>query len=135
MKITPEQKEKEILNYMETLDLTREEAEQLWEDDNSDEMTPEQAELTAKAKELGRHMGESMKERKPREKVRKVDEEKKMILAEFVESLNGINAEITEVKTETEITFKYGGNVYTVKLTKHRPPKKQAVAGCTNTQS
>ena len=124
MKITPEQKEKEILNYMETLDLTREEAEQLWEDDNSDEMTPEQAELTAKAKELGRHMGESMKERKPREKVRKVDEEKKMILAEFVESLNGINAEITEVKTETEITFKYGGNVYTVKLTKHRPPKK-----------
>lgn len=124
MKNTAEQKEKEILNYMETLDLTREEAEQLWEDDNSDEMTPEQAELTAKAKELGRHMGESMKERKPREKVRKVDEEKKMILAEFVESLNGINAEITEVKTETEITFKYGGNVYTVKLTKHRPPKK-----------
>ena len=124
MKITPEQKEKEILNYMETLDLTREEAEQLWEDDNSDEVTPEQAELTAKAKELGRHMGESMKERKPREKVRKIDEEKKMILAEFAESLNGINAEITEVKTETEITFKYGGNVYTVKLTKHRPPKK-----------
>ena len=124
MKITPEQKEKEILNYMETLDLTREEAEQLWEDDNSDEMTPEQAELTAKAKELGRHMGESMKERKPREKVRKVDEEKKMILAEFAESLNGINAEITEVKTETEITFKYNDNVYTVKLTKHRPPKK-----------
>ena len=124
MKITAEQKEKEILNYMESLDLTREEAEQLWEDDNSDEMTPEQAELTAKAKELGRHMGESMKERKPREKVRKVDEEKKMILAEFAESLNGINAEIIEVKTETEITFKYGGNVYTVKLTKHRPPKK-----------
>jgi hypothetical protein len=91
MKITSEQKEKEILNYMETLDLTREEAEQLWEDDNSDEMTPEQAELTAKAKELGRHMGESMKERKPREKVRKIDEEKKMILAEFAESLNGIN--------------------------------------------
>ena len=73
MKITPEQKEKEILNYMKTLDLTREEAEQLWEDDNSDEMTPEQAELTAKAKELGRHMGESMKERKPREKVRKIE--------------------------------------------------------------
>lgn len=124
MKITAEQKEKEILNYMKTLDLTREEAEQLWEDDNSDEMTPEQAELTEKAKCLGRHMGESSKVRKPREKVRKVDEEKKMILAEFVESLNGINAEITEVKTETEIAFKYGGNVYTVKLTKHRPPKK-----------
>ena len=124
MKSLTEQKEKEILNYMETLDLTREEAEQLWEDDNSDEMTPEQAELTAKAKDLGRHMGESMKERKPREKVRKVDEEKKMILAEFVESLNGINAKITEIKTETEIIFKYGDNVYTVKLTKHRPPKK-----------
>ncbi len=123
-KITVEQKEKEILNYMKILDLTREEAEQLWEDDNSEEMTPEQAELTEKAKDLGRHMGESMKQRKPREKVRKVDEEKKMILAEFAESLNGINAEITEVKTETEITFKYGDNVYTVKLTKHRPPKK-----------
>ena len=124
MKSLTEQKEKEILNYMKTLDLTREEAEQLWEDDNSDEMTPEQAELTAKAKDLGRHTGESTKERKPREKVRKVDEEKKMILAEFAESLNGINAEITEIKTETEIIFKYGDNVYTVKLTKHRPPKK-----------
>ena len=123
-KITPEKKEKEILNYMKTLDLTREEAEQLWEDDNSDEMLPEQAELTEKAKCLGRHMGESTKERKPREKVRKVDEEKKIILEQLAETLNSLKAEIMAVKTETEITFKYNGNEYTVKLTKHRPPKK-----------
>ena len=44
------EKEKAIENYMKTLSLTREEAEQLWEDDNSDEMLPEVAELTEKAK-------------------------------------------------------------------------------------
>lgn len=122
-RVSQEQKEKDIQNYMKTLDLTREEALQLWEDDNSDELTPEQTELTEKAKSLGRHMGDTIKERKPREKVRKVDEEKKVILSKFTDVLKDFGADVTEVKTETEITFSYNNNVYTVKLTKHRPPK------------
>ena len=48
--ISAEEKEKSILNYMQTLSLTREEAEQLWNDDNSDELLPEQQELEEKAK-------------------------------------------------------------------------------------
>jgi hypothetical protein len=34
-----------------------------------------------------------------------------------------MKAEIISAKTETEIEFGYGGNHYTIKLTKHRPPK------------
>jgi hypothetical protein len=39
-----------------------------------------------------------------------------------------MHAEVTEVKTETEIKFNYGGDSYTFKLTKHRPPKQREPA-------
>jgi hypothetical protein len=65
----------------------------------------------------------SDKPRKKAEKVRKVDEEKKHILGCVKTLLEGMKAEIISAKTETEIEFGYGGNHYTIKLTKHRPPK------------
>ena len=43
-------KEKEIKNFMDSLGISREEAEQLWKDDHSDCLTEEQAELEKKAK-------------------------------------------------------------------------------------
>lgn len=126
MNITKAEYEKAILNYMNTLDLTREEAEQLWADDNSDEMTPEQAELEKKFKEsgMGRHVGETIKERKKREFIRKVDEEKGSLISEFNKVLEALSADDIVIKTETEISFTYNDNKYTLKLTKHRPPKK-----------
>ena len=65
--------------------------------------------------------------RKPRE--RKVDDEKKKILSEVKVLIEGIqlnNGETANavMKTETELSFPYNGNEYTLKLTKHRPPKK-----------
>lgn len=68
---------------------------------------------------------EVKKERKPKE--RKVDEEKGHILGCIKNLLVGMHADILAVKTETEVEFIYNGNHYTAKLTKHRPPKKQAV--------
>ena len=56
---------------------------------------------------------ETKRKNTPRE--RKVDEEKKGLL-EIVRTA----LEITEQKTETELKFIFGGNSYTLKLTKHR---------------
>lgn len=58
---------------------------------------------------------------KPRD--RKVDETKGNLLAGCRVYLEGKGATITAVKTETEISFDFEGASYTLKLTKHRPPK------------
>ena len=115
-------KEQEITRNMELLEISREEAEQLWEDDHSDETLPEVAEMEKKASKMHRYE-QSDKPRKKAEKVRKVDEEKGHLLGCIKTLLEGLGADVTVTKTETEIAFGYGGNSYTVKLTKHRPPK------------
>ena len=91
-------------------------------------VTREEAEEMAKMeiqanKDIKRYeQGE--KPRKKAEKVRKVDEEKKYILDCVSDLLkDGVGAEIIATKTETEIEFNYNGNHYSMKLTKHRPPK------------
>ena len=90
--------------------VTREEAEEM-------------AEMEIKSKEIKRYE-QSDKPKEKKVKIRKVDEEKKYIL-ECVEDLlkNIVKAEINVVKTETEISFNFNNNDYTIKLTKHRPPK------------
>ena len=47
-------KEKQILSYMNSLKISREEAEQLWEDDQADYIGEEGEEMTKKAKEIKR---------------------------------------------------------------------------------
>lgn len=89
-------------------------------------LTREEAEEVAKmevgAKDIKRYeTAEKPKERKPKE--RKVDEEKKNLLALMSGLLEGIGATGVETKTETEINFALNGNSYSLKLTKHRPPK------------
>lgn len=91
-------------------------------------VTREEAEEMAKMeiqanKDIKRYeQGE--KSRKKTEKVRKVDEEKKYLLECVSDLLKGvIGAEIIATKTETEVEFNYNNNHYSIKLTKHRPPK------------
>ncbi len=89
-------------------------------------VTREEAEEMARM-EMGakqeRHYEQSDKPRKKLERERKVDKTKGAILAELKETLDSIGANVTGVKTETEIKFDYDGEKYTLKLTKHRPPK------------
>lgn len=90
-------------------------------------VTREEAEEMAKmeigAKSERRYeQSEVKKERKPKE--RKVDNEKKHLLDCVKTLFEGMGAEIIATKTETEIEFMFGGNHYSIKLTKHRPPKK-----------
>ena len=61
------------------------------------------------------------KERKKAE--RKADLSKVFLLGELQGGIVDY-VDITEVKPETEFSFNYSGDEYTVKLIKHRPPKK-----------
>lgn len=89
--------------------VTREEAEEM-------------AEMEIKSG-LNRHYEQSEKPRKAAKKERKIDETKKRLLADCRVLLEGLGAQTLNVKTETEITFLFGGDEYSLKLVKHRPKK------------
>lgn len=113
-------REETILSYMEKLKISREEAEQLFEDDKEDFIGAEGEEMTAKAKSVKRYekAEPTNKPKAPRE--RKVDEEKKRLLDEL---MSGLSVPVNEIKNEAEFSFLVGANSYTVKLIKHRNKK------------
>ena len=104
-------KEKLIERIMHDCDkdgepVTREEAEQM-------------AEMEIKAGGLRRYE-KSETSRKPSTKERKVDETKKRILNNCRVLLEGMGAVAAQMKTETEITFTFEEEEYSLKLIKHR---------------
>ena len=115
------EKDKQILLYMKQLNISKEEAEQLWEDDQEDYIGESGEEMTKKAKEIKRYE-KADKPKSKSKKERKVDEDKKEILCIVHKALESI-VKITEVKTETEIKFVHNDESYTLKLTKHRKGK------------
>ena len=124
-------KDEIIKQYMESLQISIEEATQLWEDDQEDYIGEDGEEMTTKAKSIKRYeqSAEPRKERKPREI--KKDEEKLAIILKlrlFLHELEEINTleNVRIVNDQKEITFQIGANEYSVTLTKHRPPKKGA---------
>ena len=96
---------------------------QMFADDESGEMTPEQAELEKKAKAMGRRYEQSDKPRKKAEKVRKVDTVKKGLLDLVLDALQD-TVKITEIKNELACEFEDNGENYGLKITRHRPKKK-----------
>jgi hypothetical protein len=102
-------REKLIKSIMKDLKCTREEAEEV-------------AEMEIKAKDIKRYeKAEEQKPRKPKE--RKVDEIKKDLMDLFEVTLKLAEIEILSVKNESEISFKYKDQDFSIKLIKHRPPK------------
>lgn len=91
-------------------------------DGNADEYI-ESAIADFKAKKNRVYIKSEQKERKKPERIRKVDNEKGYLLELFKKALESEEIEVTGTKTETEISFRYNSNEYTVKLTKHRPKK------------
>ena len=65
----------------------------------------------------------SDKPRKKSTRERKVDEEKKEILGLLMNGYLEKYPRVLKVKNEVEFSFTHNENEYTVKLTKHRPPK------------
>ena len=90
--------------------VTREEAEEM-------------AEMEIKANGI-KCYEKSDKPRKAVKKERKVDAIKKRLLMDCKVLLEGLGAEILGVKTETEVTFTFEGEEYSLKLIKHRPKKE-----------
>lgn len=117
-------KEQQIENYMKSLQISREEAEQLWEDDQEDYIGEEGEQMSQKAKENRRYeQSAEKKERKPREK--KIDKDKVKIISFLQRAMIDSDALNIVIKNEQrEITFTYNGAEYSLTLTKHRPPKK-----------
>lgn len=128
-------KEQEIKSYMSLLGISKREAEKLWEDDHSDEVLPEVAEMEKKAKEIKRYE-KSDAPRKKTERKRKEDPIKREIISTLAKNLtrvviDGDNDELLSPSPifienpEKEITFMLKGESYSVTLTKHRPKKKE----------
>lgn len=86
------------------------------------EEAEEMAEMEIKAN-ADRHYEKSDKPRKASTKERKVDETKKRLLADCKVLLEGLGANILVIKTETEITFSFDNDEYSLKLIKHRKAK------------
>lgn len=116
-------KEQEILKNMQLLKISREEAEQLWIDDHSDEILPEVAEMEKKAKKIKNYVSSAEKHKKKAPKERKIDEEKKRILNDVRVLVEGLQATNVTLKNEAELSFTLNENDYTFKLIKHRKPK------------
>lgn len=118
----------EIENNMKALELTREEAIEMWLEDEGYLDNEEQNELDEKAKKVKIDHGASAvdksekKEKKPREI--KVSDEKQALFAEIVEKLaeNGRNYEI--VKENKLICVKIGEKTFKIDLIEQRQPKK-----------
>lgn len=124
--------EKWIQSTMKTLDLTREEAIEMWMDDQDIDqgkakdfdLDPEKQKVV---KEMTKAGGKARaKETKPRE--RKPNDEKRAIIQDLNGFLvnncqNYINS-VEIVNIEREITFKIGENAYSLTLTCHRKSKK-----------
>lgn len=123
--MTPREKQAKLTKLMQTLNISKEEAEEIIQED-------EEIDRGAKLHELPEELKVGAKkarqaDRKTPAKVnreRKVDEEKKFLLELLQAPLQSAGATALEMKTETEISFAFGENHYTLKLTKHRPPKE-----------
>ena len=119
-------KEQQIENYMKSLQISRAEAEQLFEDDQADFIGEEGEEMTKKAKEVRRYeQSDKPKSKKKREV--KLDEDKVRIVDILYKNLlNCETADFQEIvvkNAQKEITFKLNDCEYSLNLVKHRPPK------------
>ena len=121
------EKEKTIQLYMSKLDLSHEEAEQMWldeQEDNLPDLTPEQK---AVAKEMAQ--ADRKKESTPRKRERKPDNDKRLLISvlhgflhDFLSaSQDHLHCEMTNPEREIEFTFK--GNRYRLTLSKPRKEK------------
>ena len=115
------EKEKMIQTYMAKLDLSREEAEQMWQDEQEDNLP----DLTAEQKQVVKEMTQAdrKKETAPRKRERKVDETKKQLLDAFRQSIENLGGQTMSVKSETELEFYFDGATFNLKLVKHREKK------------
>lgn len=122
--------DREIKNSMELLDLTEQEAINLWLEDNGYLDNQEQIELNEKAKKVkvdhDARAVDKKTEKKPR--TTKVSDEKKELFATIVQNLDraeGVEREnVTILKENKLIEVKIGERTFKIDVIECRPPKK-----------
>lgn len=125
-------KEKIIKDYMKKLGISREEAEQLYEDDLEDFIGEEGEAMTEKAKAI-KIRGDSEEKKKKTTRQPKIDELKVSILEYIADRMQSRHCcveedewdfdEIFIKNPQKEITFMVDNCEYSLTLTKHRPKK------------
>ena len=116
------EKEKTSQLYMSKLDLSREEAEQMWQDEQEDNLPDLTAEQKAVAKEMAQ--ADRKKESTPRKRERKPDDDKRELIKKLKELLDSVADEVCKVTNpEREIEFNYNNNRYRLTLSKPRKEK------------
>lgn len=119
-KIIPDE---EIENNMRYLHLSREEAIQVWLEDEGIEINPEQEALVQKAKEnritATIHQARADKPKTQRERVVKPDLPKETLIAEIAKLLDNLGCVNVEIVNKAKlITFQYGDDSYKVDLSR-----------------
>ena len=119
------EKEKTIQLYMRKLDLSREEAEQMWldeQEDNLPDLTPEQKAVVKEMTQADRK-----KESTPRKRERKVDESKREIIQGILDSafFEWVKPDVKIINPERQIDFVYNGETYRLVLSKPRKEKTE----------
>ena len=123
------EKELTIQKYMEKLGLTREEAEELYADEQADNLP----ELSAEQKSVVREMTQAdrKKETVPRKCTRKIDKDKRLLILRLSDFLvdfildDNLDLEVEQhgvkiVNPERQIDFSFHGENYRLVLSKPR---------------
>lgn len=123
--------DKDIENKMKLFELTKEEAIQLWLEDNDYLVNEELEELDAKAKKVKiNHEAQAEKPRKKSEKPRtvKVSDAKKEFFSQLSQFLTDFSAEndanCTILKENKLFQIEFGGEIFKLDLIQQRKPKK-----------
>ena len=120
----------DIENLMHKLGCSYEEAlELVAEDEKINKMTVAEvtSDLTKEQKQAVKNATIThTRERKPAKRERKIDETKKRFINGIRIYLEGCGAKVEPLTNETDLHFIFENAHYSIKLTKHRPPKKQA---------
>ena len=120
--------EARIEKLMSTLNCSRDEAiEIIKEDEEIDGMSMKEvnADLTEEQKKAVKAATKTgTKKRTAVKRERKVDPVKKQFITSVKILLEGMHATVEPLTNETDLHFTYEGASYSIKLTKHRPPKK-----------
>ena len=119
----------DIERSMKTLDLTKEEAIQVWLEDEGYLENEEQEELCKKAKEnritATIHKASAINKKKTqRERVRKENPTKEMVIAEIAKILPNFAENVQVLNIGKLISFTIGENTYEIDLKQKRKPKK-----------
>lgn len=127
-RVNEKEKEEEIQKHMKLLDISREEAEELWRFDHDLEDNEEATALEKKVKESGImrtvHEATAVGKKTQKERVRKENPEKAEIIAEIAEKLQEFGENVTITNKERQISFKIGENDYEITLVMKRKAKK-----------